>query len=155
MSKVLISYFSASGVTKEAASRINRVIQGDLFSIEPVDEYSEADLDWRDNKSRSSVEMQDKNSRPPVKNVAIDTNLYDSIIIGYPIWWDLAPRVINTFIEANDFTNKKVYIYATSGGSSVDNSFDSLKNEYPSINFVTAIRITSSTSDDEINEWLK
>ena len=128
MSKILVSYFSASGITKEVAKRIANIVQGDLFEIEPVCIYTNEDLDWTNKNSRSSIEMNDLSSRPEIKNKVSNIDNYDTVFIGFPVWWDLAPTIINTFIEENNFENKNIYVFATSGGSSEINSFNNLKN---------------------------
>ena len=154
MSKVLVSFFSASGVTKEVASKIAEYTGGDLFEIEPVNTYTNEDLDWNDASSRSSLEMNNPSSRPEVKNKVSHLSDYDTVFIGFPIWWDLAPRIVNTFIEENNLENKKIYVFATSGGSSVDNSFNTLKNTYRNLNFVSAKRLSSNMSDSDVTSWI-
>ncbi len=154
MSEILVSFFSASGVTKEVANKIAEYTGGDLLEIEPVNKYTDEDLNWHDKTSRSSVEMADSAVRPAIKNEGSNISDYDTILIGFPIWWDLAPRVINTFIEENNFENKKVYVFATSGGSSITNSFNTLKNTYSNINFISAKRFTSSVSRDDVTNWI-
>ena len=154
MSKILVSYFSASGVTKEVASKIAEYIGGDLFEIEPVNKYTSEDLDWTNKQSRSSIEMSNPSSRPEVKNKVSNLNDYDTILIGFPVWWDLAPTIINTFIEENNLENKKIYVFATSGGTSVNNSFNTLKNTYSNLNFISAKRLSSSVSDSDIIDWI-
>ena len=136
------------------ASKIAKVIGGDLFEIEPINEYTNEDLDWTNNQSRSSIEMSDQSSRPEVKNKVSNLSDYDTILIGFPVWWDLAPRIINTFIEENNLENKKIYIFATSGGSSVNNSFNTLKNTYSNLNFISAKRLTSNVSENDITSWI-
>lgn len=155
MDKKLVCYFSASGVTKAVAQKIGEVIQGDLFEIEPKEKYTEADLDWMDKTSRSSLEMQDKNSRPEIKSKVNNISEYNEVILGFPVWWYTAPTIINTFIEENDLTNKKVYIFVTSGGSSFGGSLKDLREKYSNINFVSGIRFTSNVSSDDILTWLK
>ena len=154
MSKILVSYFSASGVTKEVAKKIANIIGGDLFEIEPTNKYTEEDLDWTNKESRSSVEMNNPSSRPEVKNKVSNLSDYDTVFIGFPVWWDLAPRIVNTFIEENNLENKKIYVFATSGGSSVDNSFHTLKNTYRNLNFVSAKRLSSNMSDSDVTSWI-
>ena len=154
MNKILVSYFSASGVTKEVASKIAEYIGGDLFEIEPVNKYTSEDLDWTNKQSRSSIEMGNPSSRPEVKNKVSNLNDYDTVLIGFPVWWDLAPTIINTFIEKNNLESKKIYVFATSGGSSVNNSFDNLKNTYSNLNFISAKRLSSSVSDSDIIDWI-
>ncbi len=154
MSKILISYFSASGVTKEVASKIADITGGDLFEIEPVNKYTNEDLNWNNNDSRSSIEMSNPSSRPEVKNKVSNLSDYDTVLIGFPIWWDLAPRVINTFIEENNLEGKKIFCFATSGTSSVNNSFNTLKNTYNNLNFVNAKRLTSNVSENDVTSLI-
>ena len=106
MSKILVTYFSASGVTKSVAEKIASVINGDLYEIEPKEKYTDADLDWHNKQSRSSVEMKNKSFRPEMKENSLDISSYDTILIGFPIWWGVAPTVVNTFIEKN---TKKIF----------------------------------------------
>lgn len=155
MNKKLICYFSASGITKQVAEKISQAVNGDLFEIEPVEKYTEADLDWTDKTSRSSIEMQDKTSRPKIKNQVNNIGDYDTIILGFPVWWYTAPTIINTFIEENDLSGKMVYVFVTSGSSSFGGSLKDLKEMYPNINFVKGIRLTPSSNENEIIEWLK
>ncbi len=154
MSKILVSYFSASGVTRGVASKIAEYIGGDLFQIEPVNKYTSEDLDWNNANSRSSIEMNNPSSRPVVRSKVSNLNDYDTVLIGFPVWWDLAPTIINTFIEENNLENKKIYVFATSGGSSVINSFNTLKNTYSNLSFVSARRFASNVSDNDIKDWL-
>ena len=154
MSKILVSFFSASGLTKDVASKIANVIGGDLFEIEPVNKYTKEDLDWNNRDSRSSIEMNDPSRRPEVKNKVSNLSDYDTVLIGFPVWWDLVPRVINTFIEENNLENKKIYVFVTSGGSSVNNSFNTLKNTYSNLNFVSAKRLTSNVSENDVTSFI-
>ena len=154
MSKILVSYFSATDTTKMVAEKIRDVLNCDLFEIEPVEKYTDADLNWHDKNSRSSIEMQDKNSRPGIKAKISNLNDYDKVIIGFPVWWYTAPTIINTFIEENDFLNKQVYIFVTSGGSSEEGSFNDLKNKYNNINFIKAKRFNSNTSKEDIEDFI-
>ena len=154
MNKTLVSYFSASGVTKGIAEKISKAINGDLFEIEPVERYSKEELDWTNNESRSTKEMNNRSYRPPIKNKIENIELYDTILIGFPVWWYTAPTIINTFIEENDLSNKNVYVFVTSGSSSVDGSFSDLKNAYPDINFISGKRFTGNEDDTEIINWV-
>ena len=154
MSKVLVSYFSASGVTKGVAEKIAKIIEGDLFEIEPVEKYTDADLNWMDKNSRSTLEMNDKEFRPPVKNKVDNLADYQKIVIGFPVWWYTAPTIINTFIEENDLTGKEIYVFCTSGGSGVDGSLNDLKKTYSNLNFISEKRLKNSVDEDEINTWL-
>jgi flavodoxin len=153
MSKYLIAYFSASGVTKKVAEKINSIIDSDIFEIEPKEKYTAADLNWNDKNSRSTIEMNDKSSRPEIKS-KIDVSDYDSIIIGFPVWWYTAPTIINTFIEENNVENKDIYVFVTSGGSGVNDSFNNLKNAYPNNKWIKGIRLRGNESDETIKEWI-
>ena len=154
MSKVLVCYFSASGVTRKVASNIANSIEGDLFEIEPVDIYTDEDLDWTNKESRSSREMANRSYRPELKNKVNNFNDYEKIVIGFPVWWDVAPTIINTFIESHDFSKKQVYIFVTSGSSSVNGSITDLRRTYPNINFVVGKRFNGSESSDEYKSFI-
>lgn len=154
MSKILVTYFSASGVTKGVAEKIARATGADIFEIEPVQKYTEADLDWRDKQSRSSVEMNDKSFRPQVANKISNPEEYDTIAIGFPVWWYTAPTIVNTFIEENNLSGKNAYVFVTSGTSSVEGSFNDLKEQYPDINFVKGRRFIGTETAEEINSWM-
>lgn len=155
MNKTLVSYFSASGVTRSVAEKISEVVNADLFEIEPVNHYTNEDLDWTNKESRTTLEMQDKLSRPEIKNKVSNIDEYNTIILGFPVWWYTAPTIINTFIEENDLSNKQVYIFVTSGSSSFAGSLKDLRNTYPNINFVNGKRFTGSETSDDILDWLK
>lgn len=154
MSKILVSYFSASGVTKSVAEKISKIVSGDLFEIEPSKKYTTEDLDWTNKNSRSSIEMSDKSSRPAISKKVDNISDYDIVIIGFPVWWYTAPTIINTFIEENDLSDKKIFIFVTSGGTSSEGSFNDLKNDYKELNFISNKRFTSNVSDLEINSWI-
>ena len=115
--KTLVAYFSASGVTKGVANKLASKLNCDIYEIKPAVPYTDKDLDWMDKNSRSSVEMRDKSSRPEIVKDGLDVSGYDRILLGYPVWWYTAPTVINTFLESYDFSEKKIIIWATSGGS--------------------------------------
>ena len=155
MSRVLVSYFSASGVTKNVAEKIANAMNGDLFEIEPVEKYTDADLDWTNKQSRSSIEMNNRSFRPAVLNKVSNMDKYDDIIIGFPVWWYTAPTIINTFIEENNLEGKKVYVFVTSGGSGYEGSFNDLKNTYSYINFISGRRFKGNESDEEYKKWLE
>ena len=127
MSKKLVAYFSASGVTKAAAKRLAKVANADLFEIQPAVPYTKADLDWTNKKSRSSVEMNHPDSRPEIANKLPNMEDYDTVFIGFPIWWYVAPTIINTFVESYDFLGKTLVPFATSGGSSMGKTVEVLK----------------------------
>ncbi len=154
MGKILVSYFSASGVTKGVAEKMANAINGDLFEIEPVDKYTREDLNWLNKHSRSSVEMQDKSFRPQIKSKVENIDEYDTIVIGFPVWWYTAPTIINTFIEENNLANKKVYVFVTSGGSGYEKSFDDLRNTYSKINFVKGRRFKGKETVEEYMDFI-
>ena len=124
--KTLVAYFSASGVTKGVAEKLAEIIGADIYEIKPVKPYTDADLNWMDKNSRSSLEMKDKSSRPEIITGDIDVSKYDRILLGYPVWWYTAPTIINTFLEAYDFSGKEIIIWATSGGSGLGKAKDDL-----------------------------
>lgn len=155
MSKILVSYFSASGVTKKVAVKVAESIKADLFEIEPVQKYTDEDLNWHDKKSRSSIEMQDKTSRPEIRNTVSNIDEYDTIIIGFPVWWYTAPTIINTFIEKNNLEGKNVYVFVTSGGSSSQGSFKDLKNTYKNLDFISDKRFKGNENPEEYINWIK
>lgn len=127
MSKKLVAYFSASGVTKAAAERLARAADADLFEIKPKIPYTRADLDWTNKNSRSSVEMNNPDSRPEIAEKLSNMGDYDTVFIGFPIWWYVAPTIINTFVESYDFSGKTVVPFATSGGSGMGRTVEVLK----------------------------
>ena len=126
MSKKLVAYFSASGVTKKVAEQLSQVAGADLFEIRPAVPYTDADLNWRDTHSRSSVEMNDPHSRPNIAETLSTMADYDVIFLGFPIWWYTAPTIIHTFLESYDFSNKTIVPFATSGGSGFGKTIESL-----------------------------
>ena len=130
--KAVVAYFSATGTTEAVARQLAKDNKAELYAIEPAEKYTSADLDWRNKNSRSSVEMNDKNARPALKSKK-SLSQYDVIYIGYPIWWDVAPRIINTFIEQAELDGKTVIPFATSGGSGVEKSVSELKTKYPNV----------------------
>ena len=131
MKKTLVVYFSATGTTKAAAQKLAKEHNADLYEITPEVPYSAADLDWRDKTSRSTIEMKDKSSRPAIKGKCENIADYDTVWIGFPVWWYTAPTIVNTFIEAHDLSGKTLNVFATSGGSGVEGSANDLKKAYP------------------------
>ena len=129
--KTLVVYFSATGTTKAAAQRLAKEFNADLYEITPEVPYTDADLNWRDKNSRSTLEMKDKSSRPAIKGHCDNIADYDVVWIGFPVWWYTAPTIVNTFIEAHDLSGKTLNVFATSGGSGVEGSADDLKKAYP------------------------
>ena len=154
MKKVLVAYFSASGVTKGAAEQLAAVAGADLHEIKPAQPYTDADLDWRDKQSRSTVEMKDKNSRPAITDKLKNMQDYEVVYVGFPIWWYTAPTIINTFMEAYDFKGKAVIPFATSGGSSIKQSCEDLKNAYPNLNWKEG-KLLNRASKKDIEDWVK
>jgi len=125
--RVLVAYFSCSGTTKKTATTIAEKIGGDLHEIKPAIPYTSADLNWNDKNSRSSIEMKDKSSRPAIANQIENMEEYDVIFVGFPIWWYVAPTIINTFLESYDLKGKIIIPFATSGGSGAGNTDQYLK----------------------------
>ena len=126
MSKILVAVFSASGVTKTVGEEIARISGGDFFEIVPKEIYTDDDLNWMNKKSRSSVEMNDSSARPEIAGTVSDMASYDTVIVGYPIWWGVAPRIIDTFLESYDFSGKTIIPFCTSGGSGLGKSGEKL-----------------------------
>ena len=127
MTKTLVAYFSASGVTREVAKNLAAATNSDIYEIKPVNPYTNADLDWRNKNSRSTLEMNDQNSRPEIIGEDAHVENYDAIFLGFPIWWYVAPTIINTFLETYDFSNKKIILFATSGGSGFGRTIENLR----------------------------
>ena len=136
MSKALVAYFSASGVTARVAKNLASAAGADLYEIKPAVPYSKADLNWMDKQSRSSVEMRDKSSRPALADTDADIAAYDTIFIGFPIWWYIAPTIINTFLESYDFNGKKIVLFATSGGSGFGLAVENLQPSAPNAEII-------------------
>ena len=153
MSNILVTYFSASGVTKGIAQKIANDNGYDIFEIVPEEIYTPADLDWTDKNSRSTLEMNDKSFRPPIVET-VDVSAYDTIVIGFPVWWYTAPTIINTFIESVDLSGKTIKAFCTSGGSGIDKCVSDLSSTYPELNFDKGLRLTGKESSDKIKEWI-
>ena len=153
MSKKLVAFFSASGTTKKVAEMIAEEVKADLFEIEPKVPYTKADLDWMDKKSRSSVEMSDKKYRPEIMKKEIDMSSYDEILLGFPIWWYVAPTIVNTFLEAYDFSGKKIVLFATSGGSGFGNTVKELQASAPYA-VITEGSLLNRGTKQEISAWI-
>ena len=131
MSKKLVAYFSASGVTAKVADMLADAVGADIYEIRPETPYTKADLNWMDKKSRSTIEMNDKAFRPAIADKDAEIDQYDTIFIGFPIWWYVAPTIINTFLESYDFSGKKIILFATSGGSKFGKTVEELKVSVP------------------------
>ena len=153
MSKKLVAFFSASGTTKKVAQMIAEEVKADLFEIQPKVPYTKPDLDWMNKKSRSSVEMSDKKYRPAIMKKEMDMSSYDEILLGFPIWWYVAPTIINTFLEAYDFSGKKIVLFATSGGSGFGNTVKELQSS-ASDAVITESRLLNCGTKQEITEWV-
>lgn len=150
--KTLVAYFSATGTTAEAARKLAGITGGELFEIAPATPYTDADLDWHDKQSRSSVEMNDPKSRPALKGKKANMAAYEVVYIGYPIWWGVAPTIVKTFIESHDLKGKTVIPFATSGGSSIDRSITDLKTTYPDLDWKEG-RLLNRMNEKTIREW--
>ena len=154
MEKKLVAYFSASGTTKKTAEMLAQAAGADLYEITPKVAYTQADLNWMDKKSRSSVEMNDKKFRPEVEDKDAHIAEYDEIILGFPIWWYVAPTIVNTFLEKYDLSGKKIVLFATSGGSGFGNTVSELQPSAPNAQIVEG-KLLNRMSKQEISEWVK
>ena len=152
MGKKLVAYFSASGVTKAAAERLAKAAGADLFEIKPQTPYTRADLDWTNKKSRSSVEMSNPNSRPEIAQKAANMEEYDTVFIGFPIWWYVAPTIINTFVESYDFSGKTIVPFATSGGSSMGKTVEVLEPLCPGAHWEKG-KMLNRVSEQDLKSW--
>lgn len=155
MAKELVAYFSATGTTKRAAERLAKAVGADLYEIKPAVPYSAADLNWHDGRSRSSVEMNDGASRPELADTDAKIKNYDTIFLGFPIWWYVAPRIISSFLEAYDFSGKRIVLFATSGGSGFGKAAAELKRSVDSSAEVIEGRLLNGISDAELASWAK
>jgi len=156
MKKTLVAYFSATGVTKEVAENISKVTKSDIYEIKPLVPYTNADLNWMDKQSRSSIEMEDKSSRPEIVDDELDVSKYETIFLGFPIWWYVAPTIVNTFLEKHDFSNKRIILFATSGGSNFGGTVQYLKNSLDdSAELIEGGLLNYSPSLEDIKEWVE
>ncbi|WP_303806483.1 flavodoxin [Ruminococcus flavefaciens] len=156
MSKTLVAYFSASGVTAKMAKNLAEAAGADLYEIKPAVPYTNADLNWQNKNSRSSVEMKDKSFRPSIADTDANIADYDTIFVGFPIWWYVAPTIINTFLEAYDFSGKTIILFATSGGSGMGNSAKELRTSVSDSAVIKdGKRFSTNTSVSELKEWVK
>ena len=153
MSKALVAYFSASGVTAALAARLAKAAGADLFEIAPEVPYTAADLDWTDKKSRSTIEMNDPASRPAIGSRVADMGQYDVVFVGFPIWWYREPSIIDTFMEAYDFTGKTVVPFATSGGSGIGPSGKNMQKLAPGAKVDGGARFAARASEKELADW--
>lgn len=155
MSKVLVAYFSASGVTKNAAEKLAKAANADLFEIKPVRPYTDADLNWMDKKSRSTIEMNDLSSRPEIAEKCENMGSYDVVFVGFPIWWYVEPRIIDTFLESYDFSEKTVIPFATSGGSGLGKTAENFKKLLGANVTVKDGKMLTRASETDLKDWIK
>lgn len=155
MSKTLVAFFSASGVTRQVAQKLAAAAQADLYEIKPAVPYTQADLNWRDKSSRSSVEMQNLAIRPQLADTDAKIEQYDRILLGYPIWWYMAPTIINTFLESYDFFGKSIILFATSGGSGFGKSVKELSPSSPNATIREGRMLNGNPSEQELRQWVE
>lgn len=155
MSKTLVAFFSASGVTRQVAQKLAAAAQADLYEIKPAIPYTQADLNWRDKSSRSSVEMQNLAIRPQLADTDAKIEQYDRILLGYPIWWYMAPTIINTFLESYDFSGKSIILFATSGGSGFGKSVKELSPSCPNATIREGRMLNGNPSEQELRQWVE
>ena len=155
MSKKLVAYFSASGTTARAAKNLAEAAGADLYEIKPAVPYTRADLNWNDKKTRSSVEMNDKSSRPALADKDANVAAYDTILLGFPIWWYIAPAIINTFLESYDFAGKQIILFATSGGSGFGKTVQALAPSCPGATIREGKLLNGRSSADALKKWVE
>ncbi|HJA48481.1 MAG TPA: NAD(P)H-dependent oxidoreductase [Candidatus Agathobaculum intestinipullorum] len=155
MNRILVAYFSASGITAKAAKTLAAAIDGDLYEIKPAVPYTSADLNWMDKRSRSSIEMQDATSRPALADGDAPVAGHDVIFLGFPIWWYVAPTIINTFLERYDFSGKTIVLFATSGGSGLGKSAVGLQANAPGAKFIDGRLLNGRLDKDELKRWVE
>ncbi|MGM9653229.1 MAG: flavodoxin, partial [Eubacteriales bacterium] len=148
----LVAYFSASGVTKAAAERVAKAIGADLFEIKPKTPYTRADLDWTDTKSRSTIETYNPDCRPEIADTFANMDDYSTVFLGFPIWWYVAPKIINTFVESYDFSGKTIIPFATSGGSGMGKTVKVLKSLCPTAKWVNG-KVVNGMSEKALADW--
>ena len=153
MSRKLVAYFSASGVTAKVAETLSDALGADLFEIVPKVRYSKADLDWRDKTSRSTIEMNDPSSRPEIETLRDNVADYDMIYVGFPIWWYVAPTIINTFLESYDLTGKTIIPFATSGGSGMGKTNEKLETSCPGATLKGGKVFSMNATRQELADW--
>lgn len=156
MSKKLVAYFSASGVTANVAKTLSEVTDADLYEIKPEVPYTKADLNWMDKQSRSTIEMKDKTFRPAIADKGANVENYDVIFVGFPIWWYVAPTIINTFLESYNFSGKKIVLFATSGGSGFGKTVQELKGSVDSSTTIQEGKVLNSrVSKEDLKTWVE
>ncbi len=150
----LVAYFSATGTTGAVAELLAQAVDADLFEIQPMELYSDSDLNWRDSQSRSSIEMRDSLSRPILSAMPVDFLQYDTIFIGFPIWWGVAPHIINSFLEAADFAGKNLVLFATSSSSPIEPVIANLRYTYPQYRFEEG-RLLNNITPADLSQWVE
>ena len=155
MSKTLVAYFSATGTTARAAERLAKAIGADLHEIRPKVPYTKKDLDWTDLRSRSTLEMKDKSSRPEIEGRVANMDQYDTIYVGFPIWWYVAPTIINTFLERYDFSGKTIILFATSGGSGFGKTAAGLQGSAPAARIQEGRMLNGRQTEAELKKWIE
>ena len=153
MSKILVAYFSASGVTAKVAEKLVKVTEADLFEIKPETPYTNADLNWHDSNSRSTVEMNDRACRPAISSRVERMEQYDVVFVGFPVWWYREPSIIDTFMESYDFSGKKVVPFCTSGGSGLGDAVKNIQELAPGAKVVTGRRLSPGIAESELKTW--
>lgn len=154
MSNKLVAYFSASGTTAKAAKALAEAAGADLYEIKPQVPYTKADLNWMDKTARSTIEMNDSASRPAIVTGDLDVSGYDTVLLGFPIWWYIAPTIINTFLEAYDFSGKTIVLFATSGGSGFGKAVESLQPSAPNAAIREGRVLNGAQSADGLKAWV-
>lgn len=155
MKKSLVAYFSATAVTKHVAEELAAVIDADLFEIAPEKIYTKADLDWTNNESRSTIEMQNKNCRPKIESRVRDLKKYDVIFLGFPIWWYREPSIIDTFVESHNFEGKTIVPFATSGGSDIEDTYKNIKALAPKAKVEKGKLFDAGVEIEDLQKWAK
>lgn len=153
MSKKLVAFFSASGTTARVAENLSKAAGADLYEIKPAVPYTKDDLNWMNKQSRSSVEMRDSSSRPELADTNADIAAYDTIFVGFPIWWYIAPTIINTFLEAYDFSGKRIILFATSGGSGFGKAVQNLQPSAPDAQIIAGEILNGNPSEKKLKAF--
>ena len=154
MKKTLVAYFSASGVTAGVSKNLAKAADADLYEIKPQVPYTREDLNWNDQQARSTIEMNDKSFRPPLADKDVNIQEYDVVYVGFPIWWYVAPTIINTFLESYDFSGKTIILFATSGGSGFGNTVNELEESCPGAKLIEGRVLSSRQSESDLKKWV-
>ena len=155
MSKTLVAYFSASGVTARAAREMAQAVGADLYEIRPVEPYTDADLNWMDKKSRSTIEMNDPACRPAIAEPVKHMEQYDTVFVGFPVWWYVEPRIVDTFLESYDFTGVTIVPFCTSGSSGIGGSLSDIQALAPDANWLSGRRFDAGADQEEVARWVE